>query len=312
MLGEIWILAKKSIEAFFADSALSRGAAIAFYVATAFAPVLYITAAVAGLAFGQAAATGALSAEIQHAIGTGGAQIVRAALSNTFGHGGFWPTLVGVVLVIVTASGVFGEMQATLNAFWKTQPHAFSIWGLVRVRLLSLGLVLALGFLLAISLVMNAAIAALGERLQDFVPLAPGMVWGANFLVSFVLIAALFAAIYKILPDVDLAWGDVVAGAIATAALFDAGEYLIGLYLSTTSVGSRYGAASGLFVLLIWIYYSIQVFLLGAEFTKVYSLRHGSQSEAKIADTTSALVARQLNVSQKVREAAAEAREEMV
>src|SRR5262249_14304911 len=125
MLREIWILSKKSVEAFFADNALSHGAAIAFYVVTAFAPVLYITAAIAGVAFGRDATTGALSAEIQHAIGSGGAQIVRAALSNTFGHGGFWPTLVGVVLVIVTASGVFGEMQSTLNAFWKTQPRAF-------------------------------------------------------------------------------------------------------------------------------------------------------------------------------------------
>jgi membrane protein len=170
-------------------------------------------------------------------------------------------------------------MQSTLNDFWKAEPR-FSVWELIRTRIVSLGLVLALGFLLMISLVINAAITALGTRIQYYVPLGPGLVWVANFIVSFALISVLFAAIYKVLPDVDLEWGDVIAGSVATAALFEAGEYLIGLYLSTAGLGSRYGAAGGLFVLLIWIYYTTQVFLLGAELTKVYSLRRGSQAHS--------------------------------
>jgi membrane protein len=280
MFQDTWKITRGAVEAFFEDRALSRGAAIAFYIMTAFAPVLYITAAVAGLVFGHEAISGALSSEIRHVIGPGGAQLVHAALSNTFnGKNGFWANLIGVVLVIVTASGVFGEMQSTLNDFWKAEPR-FSVWELIRTRIVSLGLVLALGFLLMISLVINAAITALGTRIQYYVPLGPGFVWFANFIVSFALISVLFAAIYKVLPDVDLEWGDVIAGSIATAALFEAGEYLIGLYLSTAGLGSRYGAAGGLFVLLIWIYYTTQVFLLGAELTKVYSLRRGSQAHS--------------------------------
>ena len=229
MLGEIWKLTKAGVEAFFDDHALSHGAAIAFYIMTAFAPVLYITAAVAGLVFGHEAISSALSAEIRRVIGPGGAQLVHTALSNTLsGKNGFWPNVIGTVLVVVTASGVFGEMQSTLNEFWKAKPR-FSVWELVRTRLVSLGLVLALGFLLMISLVINAAITALGTRIQYYVPLGTGLVWSVNFIVSFALITLLFAAIYKVLPDVNLQWGDVIAGAVATAALFEAGEWLIGM-----------------------------------------------------------------------------------
>jgi membrane protein len=278
MLGEAWRMSREAVEAFFEDRALSRGAAIAFYIMTAFAPVLYITAAVAASVFGAKVTYGALSEEIRHVIGPGAGKLVHAALQNTLGSGaGFWPNVFGAVLVIVTASGVFGEIQATLNDFWKAAPR-FSVVALVRTRLISLALVLVLGFLLMISLVLNAAITAFGMRIQDVVPIGPGLVWSVNFIASFVLVAVLFAAIYKVVPDVELVWGDVIAGALVTALLFEAGEYLIGLYLSTTSVGSRYGTAGSLFVLLIWIYYTTQVFLLGAEFTKVYSLRHGSRA----------------------------------
>jgi membrane protein len=191
---------------------------------------------------------------------------------------GFWPNAVGVVLLVVTASGVFGEMQSSLNAIWKAKPRGFTLWGLVRTRLLSLGLVLALGFLLLISLVMNAVVTALGTRIGYVLPIGTAFAAVVNFAVSFVLVAALFAAIYKVLPDVALEWRDVIAGAIGTAVLFDIGEYLIALYLgSGFAVGRRYGAAGGLLLLLLWIYYTTQVFLLGAEFTKVYASRHGSQ-----------------------------------
>jgi membrane protein len=278
MFAELWRLLKEGVEAFIDDNALSHGAAIAFYIVTAFAPVLYIAAAVAGMVFGWDAATSALRAEIARLVGPDGAHIVHIALRNTLvNHNGFWPNLAGALLVIATASGVFGEMQTALNAIWKASPRGFTVWELVRTRLLSLGLVLALGFLLLISLVMNAMVTALGARIGYVLPIGGAFAAVTNFAVSFGLIAALFAVIYKVLPDVALQWRDVIAGALGTAVLFLAGEYLIALYLGSGLVGYRYGAAGGLFVLLIWIYYTTQVFLLGAEFTKVYANRHGSQ-----------------------------------
>ncbi|MFL5239569.1 MAG: YihY/virulence factor BrkB family protein [Rhizomicrobium sp.] len=280
MLREIWRLLKGGVEAFIDDNALSHGAAIAFYIITAFAPVLYIAAAIAGVVFGWEAATSALRREIAYLVGPDGAQLVHAALHNTLANRqGFWPNAIGAVLLIATASGVFGEMQTALNAIWKATPRGFTVWELVRTRLLSLGLVLALGFLLLISLVMNAVVTALGDRIEYVLPIGAAFAAATNFAVSFVLVTALFAAIYKVLPDVPLEWRDVIAGALGTATLFLAGEYLIALYLGSGLVGYRYGAAGGLFVLLLWIYYTTQVFLLGAEFTKVYANRLGSQQD---------------------------------
>jgi membrane protein len=280
MLRELWRLLKEGVEAFIEDDALSHGAAIAFYIITAFAPVLYIAAAIAGMAFGWEAASSALRREISHLIGPDGAKLVHVALNNTLvNRHGFWPNAIGAALLVITASGLFGEMQSSLNAFWKASPRGFTVWGLVRTRLLSLGLVLALGFLLLISLVMNTVVTALGDRVQYVLPIGAAFAAVINFGVSFILIAALFAAIYKVLPDVPLEWRDVIAGALGTAALFLIGEYLIALYLGSGLVGNRYGAAGGLFLLLLWIYYTTQIFLLGAEFTKVYSNRHGSQAE---------------------------------
>ncbi|MBV8800993.1 MAG: YihY/virulence factor BrkB family protein [Alphaproteobacteria bacterium] len=279
MLRKIWSLLKAGIEAFIEDDALSHGAAISFYIITAFAPVLYIAAAIAGMVFGWEAATSALRYEIARLVGPDGAHIVHVALHNTLvNRHGFWPNILGALLVIVTASGVFGEMQTALNAFWNAKPR-FTVWELIRTRLLSLGLVLALGFLLLISLVMNAMVTALGDRIEYVLPIGKALAVAMNFGISFVLIAVLFAAIYKVLPDVALKWGDVIAGALVTAALFLIGEYLIALYLGSGLVGQRYGAAGGLFLLLLWIYYTTQVFLLGAEFTKVYASRHGSRSD---------------------------------
>ena len=283
MFREAWSLLKKGVEAFIDDDALTYGAAIAFYVITAFAPVLYIAATIAGMVFGWDAATSALRYQIARLVGPDGAALVHAALHNTLvNRHGFWPNLLGFVLLILTASGVFGEMQTALNTFWKARPR-FTVWEFVRTRLLSLGLVLALGFLLLISLVLNTLVTALGDRIEYVLPIGKALAEVLNFAVSFGLIALLFAAIYKVIPDVELEWGDVIAGALGTAALFLGGEYLIALYLGSGLVGYRYGAAGGLFVLLLWIYYTAQVFLLGAEFTKVYASRRGSQTDQPVA-----------------------------
>jgi membrane protein len=278
-LREIWDITRESVDAFFADNALTRGAAIAFFATTAFAPVLYIATAIAGLAFGRDRATGAIMHEIGNLIGQGGRQILFAALHHSVGWGDkFWPNVIGVGLLIVTASGMFNEMQSALNAIWKVESKGIDWWLLFRARIVSLGLVLSLGFLLLVSLVATAAIHALGDRVGEFVPFTGAAAGAINFAVSFVLIALLFAAIYKLLPDRELQWRDVLTGAVGTALLFEAGEYLIGLYLGNFAIGARYGAAGGLLVLLTWLYYTAQVFLLGAEFTKVYALRRRAQA----------------------------------
>jgi membrane protein len=272
--GEIWTIARACVDAFVEDDALTRGAAIAFFATSAFAPVLYIATAIAGLAFGREKATGAITAEIGNLIGEDGRKLIWSALHHSVGWGDkFWPNVLGVTVLLITASGMFNEMQSALNIIWKVESKGLNVWLLFRARIVSLGLVLSLGFLLLISLVATAAIHALGDRVHDFLPFSGTIAAVINFAVSFVLIALLFAAIYKVLPDRHIEWRDVIAGAIGTTLLFEAGEYLIGLYLGNVTIGARYGAAGGLLVLLTWLYYTAQVFLLGAEFTKVYALR---------------------------------------
>ena len=287
---ELWTLLKEGAIAFDADEALSRGAAIAFYAVTALAPVLYIAASIAGLVFGREAAGTAIAHEIGHLIGPNAAKLLYAAIHNSDAPNstGFWTNVAGVVLLIVTASGVFGEMQTALNVIWKAQPKTTVWWRLARGRLVSVGLVLALAFLLLISLVMSAAIHALGERIDAVLPIGATLALILNFAMSFVLIAVLLATIYRMLPDCDIEWRDVMIGAIGTTVLFNIGEYLISLYLGSRTVGSRYGAAGGVFVMLVWVYYTAQIFLLGAEFTRVWSKHHGSLKDGRKAEPVKA------------------------
>jgi membrane protein len=282
---ELWVLVKEGVVAFGEDEALSRGAAIAFYAVTALAPVLYIAAAVAGLVFGREAAGTAIAHEIGRLIGPNAAKIIYAAIHNSRDPNisGFWANVAGVVLLIVTASGVFGEMQAALNRIWRAEPKTTVWWRMARGRLVSVGLVLALAFLMLISLVMSAAIHAMGERIDALLPVGATLALVFNFAVSFVLIALLLAAIYRVLPDCHIEWRDVMIGAIGTTILFNIGEYLIGLYLGSSTVASRYGAAGGILVLLLWVYYTAQIFLLGAEFTHVWSKHHGSLKDGRAA-----------------------------
>ncbi|MGN6516564.1 MAG: YihY/virulence factor BrkB family protein [Rhizomicrobium sp.] len=276
--GHYWRLLKEGAIAFDEDEALSRGAAIAFYAMTALAPVLYIAAMIAGLVFGREAAGTAIAHEVGRLVGPNAAKLLYTAIHNSVhpSDTGVWTNVIGVVLLIVTASGMFGEIQTSLNKIWRAEPKTGVWWRLARGRVASLGLVLALGFLLLISLVMSAAIHALGERINYVLPVGATLAHILNFIVSFVLVALLLAAIYRILPDCDIEWRDVMVGAIGTTVLFNIGEFLIGLYLGSATVGARYGAAGGILVLLLWIYYTAQIFLLGAEFTRVWSRHHGS------------------------------------
>ncbi|MBZ9848908.1 YihY/virulence factor BrkB family protein [Mesorhizobium sp. CA14] len=293
---EGWTILKESVSGYIADNALSHGAAMAFYATTSLAPILLIVVAIAGLVIGNDAAQLALSAQISGVMGPQSADLLKATVETASQRSsGTLATLVGLVTLLITASGVFGEMQQTLNEIWKVKPNAMSFSRLVRARAVSLGLVAALGFLLLVSLAASTAIAALGEVINRSLPFGTLIVSGINTIISFALIGLLFAAIYKVLPDRELKWRDVGVGALVTALLFTIGKSLIGWYIGTSAIATSYGAAGALMVVLVWVYYSAQIFLFGAEITRAYSVRRGSRRDLApvIADAKERAASRQ-------------------
>jgi membrane protein len=275
---------KDTVLAFIDDEALSRGAAIAFYTVTSLAPVLLLVIAIAGLVFGEDAARGAILGQLTGLMGQQAADVLQSALASaSTTSSGVVATIVGAVTLLATASGMFGEMQVALNRIWKAEPKS-GLSNLVRARAASLGLVAALGFLLVVSLVVSAAITALGGYLNAWLPFGETLLSILNGIVSLALLTVLFAAIYKVLPDRAIAWRDVIVGAAVTAVLFTIGKSLIGWYLGSSAVASSYGAAGGLILLFLWVYYSTQLFLAGAEFTKVYATRRGRGPVLDTAD----------------------------
>jgi membrane protein len=279
----MWKMLKATVLSFIEDEALSRGAAIAFYTVTSLAPILLIVIAIAGLAFGQEAAQDAITAQLTSLMGEQTADVLQSAIASAAGKSsGILATIVGFITLLVTASGVFGEMQTALNKIWDAEPRTSTVSTLIWARATSLGLVAALGFLLLVSLVVSAVLTALGNYLNAILPFGELILSILNFGVSIALISVLFAAIYKILPDPPIAWRDVITGAVVTALLFTLGKSLIGWYLGSSAVASSYGAAGGLIILLLWVYYSTQILLLGAEFTRAYaSYRHGEDPAAR-------------------------------
>jgi membrane protein len=272
LVTKIWQIAKDTGYGFVEDEALTRGAAIAFYTATSIAPVLLIAIAIAAVVFGQDAAQNAITTQLGGLMGDQAAQLLQTAVANAAQKSsGTLATIIGVVTLILTASGAFGEMQSALNVIWKAKPTGTTFSRLVKARIISLGLVAALGFLLLVSLVVSAALAAFGDELNSILPFGSSILSAVNLIVSFVLISFLFAAIYKFVPDRPSAWRDVILGAMVTTALFTAGKSLIAAYIGRTATVSSYGAAGALLALLLWVYYSAQIFLLGAEFTKAYA-----------------------------------------
>lgn len=275
MLKTIWTATRRSAEAFVDDNALSRGAAIAFYAVTSVGPVLLIVIAVAGLVFGEDAARGALMDKLSKAMGPQSAGFLQLAIGKASNHqSGVIATIIGIVSLIVTASGVFGEMQSALNAIWRASPEGTTVVRLIRSRLTSLGLVVTLGFLLLTSLLIGAAIATVGQALHQVSPFTDVLLSALNFVISLALLSAIVAAIYKILPDTHLRWRDTAVGAIVTALLITIGKLGIGIYIGTSGIASSYGAAGSVLAALLWIYYSAQIFLFGAEFTRAWSELH--------------------------------------
>ena len=282
MLRKAWALARDTVEGFIDDEAMTRGAAIACYAMFSIAPLLVVAVAIAGLAFGEEAVRSAVAEQLRALVGREGAEAVQAMVRGV-GEGGSQgtdgvPALVSVGVLLVTASGVFAELQGALNVIWK----AVTLSYLLRARALSIGLVAATDFLLLVSLLASAALAALWTWVGGMLPAAATLLGAAGFLVSFALTAALFAAIYKVLPDRRLEWRDVAVGAVGTALLFNIGKALIGWYIGGSGMARSYGAAGALVVVLLWVYYSAQVFLLGAEFTRAWAGLEGSKQDAPV------------------------------
>jgi membrane protein len=285
-----WKMLKDAVLSFIKDEALTRGAAIAFYTVTSVAPVLLIVVAIAGLIFGRDAAQNAITAQFSDLMGRQTAEVLQSAIASAAGKSsGIIATIIGVATLMATASGVFGEMQAALNSIWKTKPYATTVSRLVRARVVSLGLVATLGFLLIVSLVISAGLTAFGTYLDTVLPMGKLILPALNFVVSVVLLAILFGAIYKMLPDRSLQWNDVIIGALITSVLFNIGKSLIAWYIGSSAIASSYGAAGGLIVLLLWVYYSAQIFLLGAEFTKTYANQHGSKQGRPVSNGNTSL-----------------------
>lgn len=269
-----------TVSSWIEDFAPSMGAALSYYTLFSLAPLLLIVVSVAGLVFGEEAARGEVFGQLQGMLGDEGAAAVQSLLQSVdVGGKGPLGSIVGVVLLAIGATTVFGELQSDLDRIWRSprRQRPSGIWGLLRTRLLSFGLILALGFLLIVSLVVSAAISALGKWWS---PVFGDWEWLAqiiDFVVSFAILAAIFMMIYKLMPSVRIAWRDVLLGSIVTAALFTIGKFLIGLYVGKSGVASGFGAASSIVVVMVWVYYSAQIFLLGAEFTWVYAGRYGSR-----------------------------------
>ena len=291
----LWDLVKKSVNAWIEDYAPSMGGALAYYTLFSIAPMLIIVIAIAGFFFGQEAAQGEIVAQLQGLLGEEGAVAIQGLLeSASEPTQGILATIGSIVILIIGATTVFGELQSDLDRIWKAPAaeQRSGIWMLIRTRLLSFGMVLAIGFLLLTSLVVSAALAALGTWWGGWFGRWEAVLQIINFAVSFAIITGLFAMIYKILPRVDIGWHDVWIGAAVTALLFTVGKFLIGLYIGKSGVASGYGAAGSFVVLLVWVYYSTQIFLLGAEFTWVYSHEHGSRAGAGAPVSTAAIPVR--------------------
>jgi membrane protein len=265
--------------------ASSTGAALAFYTIFSLAPVLIISIAIAGFFFGQAAARGEIVDQIHDLVGPQGAQLVQSVLQNASRpEAGLVATIFSIVTLILGANTALAELKAGLDQIWDVPPERRTgFWYAVRTRLLSVGLILVLGFLMLVSLAISAALAALEKlsRGEMFINTALGWV---NSLFAFVLVAALFGTIYKVLPSVKIAWRDVTIGSLVTALLFTAGKFAIGVYLGNSGVASTYGAAGSVVLILIWVYYSAQILLYGAEFTRAFAYRYGSFAAASRAN----------------------------
>lgn len=273
-----WSMLRETFTEWQEDKAPQLGASLAFYSILSLAPLVVIVLAIAGAFFGDEAARGELVSQIRGLVGTEGGQAIEEMIAHARKPTtGILATILGTATLLFGASGVFGQLQDALNTIWDVKPKpGRGVWGFIRDRFFSFTMVLGTGFLLLVSLALSAGLAAVGRYVGGLIPGAEAIWTVVNALVSFAVIAGLFALIFKYVPDVKIQWKDVLVGAVITAAFFTIGKLGLGLYLGTQGIGSAYGAAGSLVVLVVWVYYSAQILLFGAEFTQVYARFAGS------------------------------------
>ncbi|HYN87506.1 MAG TPA: YihY/virulence factor BrkB family protein [Ardenticatenaceae bacterium] len=277
-LRTVWELLKETFTDWSEDKASRLAAALAYYTIFALSPLLIIVIGIASVFLGEEAARGQIVGQIGGLVGEESGEAIQEMIAARQESTGLAATVIGIVTLILGASGVFGQLQDALNTIWEVAPKpGRGILGMVKDRFISFTMVLGIAFLLLVSLVVSAGLGALGTFFGNLLPLPEFVLQALNFVISFGVITLLFAMIYKVLPDVDIAWRDVWVGAAITALLFTIGKFAIGLYLGKSSVSSSFGAAGALIVILVWIYYSAQLLFLGAEFTQVYARRFGSR-----------------------------------
>ncbi len=274
-----WQLIREAASDWSEDKASQLGAAMAFYSILSLAPLLVIVIAIAALVFGEQEAKSQITSQMQDLMGREGAEALGTLIEDAKQPAtGTIAALLGIATLLFGASGVFGQLQEAMNTIWEVERKPLGFLGYIRERFLSFTMVLGVGFLLLVSLVLSALLSGMSDMLGERVHGLGFITQLANTLISFGVVTVLFALIFRVLPDTHVAWRDVWGGAMITALLFTIGKYLIGLYLGTSSVGSAYGAAGSLVVLVVWIYYSAQILFFGAELTQVYARRYGSRS----------------------------------
>lgn len=275
----LWSLCTESIRRWNDDYAQSMGAALAYYAMFSIAPLLLIVISLTGIFFGSEAIRGEIFSQLRGLMGDDGALAVQQLLESVSQpEKSLLATLIGAIVLTIGATTVFGELQDDLDRIWKVpvREKEAGLWRLIRNRILSFGMILGIGFLLLVSLIFNAVLAALSKWWAPIFGEWATVASISNFIISFLMVTAMFALIYKFMPRARILWSDVIVGSLVTALLFTIGKTLIGIYLGESGVASGYGTAGSLIALLIWVYYSAQIFLLGAEFTKIYAERHGS------------------------------------
>jgi membrane protein len=276
MLGETWSLLRATFDEWQEDEASRLAASLAFYSALSMAPLVLFAVAIAGLVFGAEAARGQITSEIGGVIGHPGAEAIESILSSAHNKAqGTAATLIGVGVLLFGASGVFSELQTAMNTIWEVRARpGRGVWGTIKDRFASFTMVVGVGFLLMVSLILSAGLSAMTElfHLDDATPF---LVQGVHILFSIATTSALFALLFKVVPDARVRWNDVWVGATVTAIMFTLGKLLIGLYLGRSSVASAYGAAGSIMAVLVWVYYSAQILFFGAELTQVWATRHG-------------------------------------
>lgn len=279
ILRDVWHIPRETLKGFMADKAMELGAAVAFYALLSLAPLLLLVVTIAGMVYGGQQVSDEVVKQMQTMIGPQGAEVAKTILSNAGRqeHSGL-ALLVSIVGLVLGATGVFVQLQSALNQLWNVEKKpGLGVWGVIGDRLRSLGLIVLIGILLLALVVADAVLSTVMSRMSDVLPVTGTFLYGINVLVSVITLTVLFAAIFKILPDVDIQWRDVWVGAAVTGIFFTVGKMLLGLYLGYSAVGSAYGAAGSLIAVVVWVYYSALIFLLGAEFTQVYARHTGTQ-----------------------------------